>query len=977
MLFLFYLIFTIFNASFAADDLVRVSHQQIISINVLDHNYESIVHDNLAKEILIRDIIYNIDGSYSIEDIQHLLGIYPEMMLSQEKLLSVFFYIRQLEIFKEVIVDIVPVGQDVYDLKFLLRQHLLVDYVKVEGFLRNKQRIKNLYMIENGDIFDQQKHQYSLENMKNYFKQQGYLNAQVYDAIFTNSSDQKVMVSCSFSLGSRFTITKVITNTNYVGNLDDVDNQHMFLQISDFLKRRLEGKKYSSKLIESAKKRAQASLVNQGFLDVVIDTKYELQNENTVIICFDVNLEKKREFVFWGNSFFKDAEILSHLLLYGKSAWYFPLSIIEDEIETLYKDKGFFNVKVTAKEDRQRVFCSIVQGNRSKISSVSIVGAVYGDITDMIHIAFHKCIRSSYYDKEMLKKSVDNFIKLYKAAGFWDVKVLKQELIFLPETHHYEYVLTVDEGFSRILGKYHFKNHQEVELPFLKVWQNKQGYGFDRTLLAEQKAWLSKYFKNLGFNNIAIEYELVSDAGKKNVFDVVWDINVSKSCAKFGQPIIVGAPSASYSKLLKECEFKVGDNWDKKKLDKTLQNFKDMKVFDSVQIYPGQDLDPLGYKPVFIKLQDIDRFELKSTFGLQQMGRNWQLKRGFTYKVGASVGINRLFTPVDKFCVYGDITRFYRDIGITYDVPWIKNSRVRCQFKGYDVLYQKPVYIGSQYFLYKATKQGFMWNATRSFGNFSLSGSLGTQFLGLYEQDQPCLDKIIKYDKELLGKKIAYIFAEPIAIWRSVDNELNPRNGYQSFISCKVMFDCNNKTTFCRANVEHTQYIPIASAATLALRARAGHVFNHCFEQIHPIERFYLGGGASIRGYMIDYCPPFGALTEPIYDQHAGLPPCANDIWRYASQGGRTMFNLNAEMRCMVYKNLGFVLFQDWGALIQNSISQKIPGSPRRNFAGSGAGIRYDTPIGPLRFDIGVKWHIEKPDFESRQVWYLSFGQAF
>ncbi len=976
MLFLFCLIFTIFNSLLPLDTQDAV--KSLVSINVLSSDYQEIIEKNFSDRILIKDVSYDIDGGYGVEDIQLLLGFYSGMILSKENFLNGLFYVRQLGIFKEISVDIIPISEGIYDLKFLLRQNTLVDYLRVDGFLRNKQRIKNLYMIESGDIFDPQKHQYSLENMKNYFKQQGYLKAKVYDTVLPLSDQKQVVVACGFALGSKFTIKQVITKVNYVGNLDDIDNQHMYLQISDFLKRRLEGKKYTDKLIESTKKRIQATLVHQGFLDVAINVSYEfLQNEKAVFVTIDVNLEKKREFVFWGNKFFRNSEILSHLLLYGKSAWYFPLSIIEDEVETLYKDKGFFNVKVMVKEDRQRIFCSIDQGVRSKVSSVSVIGAMYGSVDEMISLAFQPCFKASYYDKDLLKKSLDNFIKLYKAAGFWDLKILKQELIFLPDTQKYEYAVTIDEGFCRKLGVYHFKNHQEIEADFLKAWNTKYGRGFDGTLLSEQKNWLLRHFKGLGFSTISIGYELVQRSDAENVFDVIWNIEASKSSVKFGQPIILGNSSAAYAKLCKECEFTPGEAWNKKKLDLTLQNFKDMHIFDSVQIYPCQDLDVLGCKPVFIKLQETDRFENKFTFGLQQMGRNWQLKRGFTYKVGASIGINRLFTSVDKFSIYGDLTKFYRDVGVTYDVPWIKNSRVRCQFKGYDVLYQKPVYVGSDNFLYKATKQGFMWNATRRFGDFSVSASLGTQFLGLYEQDQPDLHKIIKYDKELLGQKIAYVFCEPNAICRSVDNELNPRKGYQSFISCKVMFDCNHKTTFYKANVEHTQYLPVGTAATLALRARAGHVFNKHFQELHPIERFYLGGGSSVRGYMIDYCPPFGKLTEPIYDPHAGLPPCANDIWRYAPQGGRTMFNLNAEIRFEVYNNLGFVLFTDWGALIQGSISEKIPGSPRRNFTGSGAGVRYDTPIGPLRFDVGVKWNIEKPDFESRQVWYISLGQAF
>jgi len=50
-------------------------------------------------------------------------------------------------------------------------------------------------------------------------------------------------------------------------------------------------------------------------------------------------------------------------------------------------------------------------------------------------------------------------------------------------------------------------------------------------------------------------------------------------------------------------------------------------------------------------------------------------------------------------------------------------------------------------------------------------------------------------------------------------------------------------------------------------------------------------------------------------------------------------------------------VFQDLGALIQDSITDSMDNI----LAGSGFGIRYQTPIGPLRFDIAWKWKIQYP----------------
>ena len=147
----------------------------------------------------------------------------------------------------------------------------------------------------------------------------------------------------------------------------------------------------------------------------------------------------------------------------------------------------------------------------------------------------------------------------------------------------------------------------------------------------------------------------------------------------------------------------------------------------------------------------------------------------------------------------------------------------------------------------------------------------------------------------------------------------------------------------------------------MALRAKFGHIFKESFSKIMPPERFYLGGANSLRGYLPDRCPPLGKYTDDSGQVH------------YVPQGGKSMLNMNMELRCPLIKSLTMALFQDVGVLVDDV--KKI-NQDKSNLSATGVGLRYMTPFGPLRFDVGWKWKKSYPN-DSRYSWFLTFGHAF
>ena len=124
-------------------------------------------------------------------------------------------------------------------------------------------------------------------------------------------------------------------------------------------------------------------------------------------------------------------------------------------------------------------------------------------------------------------------------------------------------------------------------------------------------------------------------------------------------------------------------------------------------------------------------------------------------------------------------------------------------------------------------------------------------------------------------------------------------------------------------------------------------------------ERFFAGGDTTVRGWGLDQ------LGTPETLDANGFP-----------KGGNSVLVLNAELRVPVWRDVGVVAFLDGGNVfrrVEDFAVSEIRGA-------AGFGLRYRSPIGPLRLDLGFKLDrrpLPNGDEERPTALFVSLGQAF
>jgi outer membrane protein assembly complex protein YaeT len=194
-------------------------------------------------------------------------------------------------------------------------------------------------------------------------------------------------------------------------------------------------------------------------------------------------------------------------------------------------------------------------------------------------------------------------------------------------------------------------------------------------------------------------------------------------------------------------------------------------------------------------------------------------------------------------------------------------------------------------------------------------------------------------------------FAE--LIWNTSDDLLNPTRGWL----LRGRLDHANRAllsdaTFVKLTVEGRYYQPLWDNIILATRLELGGIEPYGDDAEIPFNvRFFAGGPGSVRGFALDKLGPLNAEGGPI--------------------GGNSLIEGSVEVRFPIVGALGGAAFIDFGNVFRDSFTYRLDDL---RYA-VGPGIRYNTPIGPIRLDIG--FIVDRRSGEDLLRVDLSIGQPF
>jgi outer membrane protein insertion porin family/translocation and assembly module TamA len=656
--------------------------------------------------------------------------------------------------------------------------------------------------------------------------------------------------------------------------------------------------------------------------------------------------------------------------------------------------------------------CHSIPRNRSAIDSVAVRGAKAesaSDVEEKVATApspkFLGLFRGVVYDYELfsratLQRDLARIERYYRARGYYDAHAIAG-LVLETKDKHVRVEIEVEEGPpvlnapSKIEGTAGLP--KEIIDAVNQAAQEKltPGDPFDEDKFEEAQNAVRKALTDRGYAYAKVDRDALVDL-VKHVALPVFTVTPDQP-AKFGKVVIEGraANSAAIDIEIPEAvmrraiDIEEGEPYSTKAIQDATQALLDLEVFSAVEVDPElPDPPPASHVvPLRVRVEPNRLRHLRLGGGVEfdQLKTDVHGLIGWEDKnfLGGLRSFRVDFKP-------GVVLYPLRLDNITTPTRLLPEERLRLQFKQPSFLeartnwYLQPEFnvfpllvrssneTASAIVGYREVKTS-TW-LDRSYGKLYSSVGYNIQIENPFTYQGPLDDYL---------STLVISYPEVVARLDFRDDRVHPRKG--AYFSANFQYaggPFGGNTSDWKTQPEVRAYVPVASTVTLATRASVGFLFPRNYggivhdrlDEDPTIDRaersrdiqttlfrgFFSGGPSSNRGYPTRGVAPHGVIpflnpatasqqvatrcdrpALPEFDRGA----CAVPI------GGFTLWEFSTELRFQVTGPLSAAIFVDMGDVSPRTSDLRFG----RLHMSSGAGARYDTPVGPIRLDIGYR----------------------
>ena len=632
-------------------------------------------------------------------------------------------------------------------------------------------------------------------------------------------------------------------------------------------------------------------------------------------------------------------------------------------------------------------------GMRYRLTDVSFVGNQQIDDDDLEDIVattpsggFRRALQSllrrpTGVTRGQLSDDRDAVESFYRLAGFSEATV-GDPGVTTREDGSLSVTFPITEGPQTLLTEVTVEGNQEIPIDDLPKPQLAQGEPLNPQLLHEDVVAMQTFYANRGHVEVEVAPRVTLSADKTQG-SVVYSITEGPYVS-IDEVIVRGNTYTDRDVVLRKSDLRPGQPFSYTALLEAQRELYRLGIFQRVEVQSTQAGTAVGNRDVTIQVEEGRNLTLSGSVGLRVEREGVGKGTALHERVAVAAAHRNLFGSGRYLGLEIVAGREEREAFLTYREPFIGRWNVPLQFQIFQSddgtrqgtqIVQRGLSIEAS----KVARLQTRWSLRYEYLNSTCEGD---ELCDRLRENKP----INTLDPELRAIQISSI--TPTFFWDTRDDILDPHRGFFTSASIEYafpLFEAEEK--FLKEYVAAALYLPFTERTTLALSGRVGLIQGYARlddGSLRPIpltERFTAGGETSHRAFPLNL---LGDLCRDDSPLHPELPKdkCTPTLYAEFDEngkrltpilplGGSSMALMNVEYRFPIFGNtVGGAVFADIGNVFAG---QQIEFDNLRY--GAGFGVRYLSPVGPLRIDVASP--LNRKWYEDTWQFFFTLGYAF